>query len=104
MASNTSDSAPCAITSDFCGMADRSRVERFAPRKASAGSECEPIQAGATPKTIPVTNDSTNVNVQNGQRRAGIDGNKTRAAKCNQQDRSRAPVSQRQSGSTAHAG
>ena len=59
MASSTSENAACAMTSDFWGRAERSRVERLAPRRASAGSECEEIHAGATPKMIPVISEST---------------------------------------------
>src|SRR3954466_15107847 len=40
---------------DFWGNDDRSRVVRFTPRRASAGSECEVIHAGTIPKTIPVS-------------------------------------------------
>ena len=45
----------------------RSRVERFVPRKASAGSECEVIQAGTMPKTTPVPSESRSANPSTGK-------------------------------------
>src|SRR5512133_919809 len=66
---NTRDMAAWKMIRDFCGIEERSRVERLTPRKASAGSECEVIQAGTVPKMTPVIRES-----RNAKARTGIDG------------------------------
>ena len=59
--------------SDFCGREARSLVERFTPRRASAGSECEVIHAGTMPKMSPVSNDKCECEGEDCQRGAGVD-------------------------------
>ena len=59
-------SAAWKTISAFCGSDPRSRVERFAPRKASAGSACDVIHAGTMPNTTPVTSDSRNAKPSTG--------------------------------------
>ena len=54
-ASRTTDKATCRMTSPRCGSEERSPVERFTPRRASAGCACDDIHAGAVPKTTPVS-------------------------------------------------
>ena len=43
------------------------RTERLLPRRASTGSTCEVIQAGATPKSIPVSTETASVKSRTGQ-------------------------------------
>ncbi len=64
--SSTSESAACRTTSDRCSHPEWSVVDRFDPRNASAGSECEVTHAGAIPKTNPVTSESPNANAKTG--------------------------------------
>ena len=66
LTSITSDNAAWNTISDFCGSEARSRVERFTPRSASAGSECEVIHAGTIPNTTPVISDSRNAKPSTG--------------------------------------
>ena len=66
LTSMTSESAAWNTISPFCGSAPRSRVERFAPRRASAGSACEVIHAGTMPNTTPVTRDNRKANPNTG--------------------------------------
>src|SRR5690348_11272080 len=47
------------MMSDLCGNDELSRVERFTPRRASAGSEREVIHAGTMPKITPVKIDTS---------------------------------------------
>jgi hypothetical protein len=54
------------MTSDFCAMEPPPRTERLLPRRASAGSTCEVIQAGAIPNRMPVRIEMTNVNSKTG--------------------------------------
>jgi hypothetical protein len=61
-------------TNIFCGRVAPWVVERLAPRSASAGSACDVIQAGATPKTMPVIIDSAKENTSAGAEGSGLMG------------------------------
>src|SRR5215831_20335326 len=68
-ASRTTDKVACTTTRAFWENEERSRVLRFTPRNASAGSACEVSHAGATPKSAPVRSDTADAKA-----RTGIDG------------------------------
>ena len=72
--SRTADSATCSTTSDRCASDDRSRVERPAPRKASAGSDRAISHAGARPNTTPVSSDSRKAKPSTGSDGAALMG------------------------------
>src|SRR6185369_1588863 len=72
---STNDIAAWKMMRDFCGIDERSRVDRLMPRKASAGSECEVIQAGTVPKITPVNSESRNAKPRTGNDGVGFTGN-----------------------------
>ncbi len=57
---STSDSATCSEISEPRSRPPRSPVVRVAPRSASMGFDRDPMIAGATPNSTPVTSDAPN--------------------------------------------
>ena len=99
--SRIAESATCSTTSDFRGSEERSRVDGPAPRRASAGSECVVIQAGATPKTTPVASESRKAKPSTDSEGVGLMGTIVRSAKGQQQNGARAGKSHDQPGHAA---
>ena len=98
LTSNTSESAAWKIISAFCGKDARSRVERFAPRSASAGSEWDVIHAGTMPNTIPVTSESRNAKPRIGGEGLACIGRLRRVGECQRQYGARSRVGHKKTG------
>src|SRR5882762_523207 len=84
--------------SDLCWIEACSPVERFEPRKASAGSAFDVIHAGTIPKITPVSNERTKANPSTGSDRQML-----RTRKRQRQDHTSSGIRHNQARNTSHA-